>query len=84
MKAAWAQTKRFYALRNLPFVFNQSDFQFALCCAWRAAKAERMNPVERRVFAIKEEIDALSYKSLRIDITTKCQSLEAQLRNLAA
>jgi len=56
---------------------------WGLKAAWAAAK-EGLTPAQRRAEAIKGEIEALSYKSLRYDIIPTRRRLEAELSALAA
>lgn len=54
-----------------------------LKAAWREAK-EGLTPAQRRAETIRDEIDALQFKSFRYDISVTRRVLEAELSALAA
>lgn len=84
MKAAWASVKGFYARRNMAFRFVQSDFNYALRCAWAAAKRETMTVVEIHAADLRTELARLPYKSSRINIEPRRRQIEAELSAIAA
>lgn len=56
---------------------------WGLKAAWKEAK-DGKTPAQRRAEAIKAEIDALQYKSLRYDTVAARRRLENELAALAA
>jgi hypothetical protein len=56
---------------------------WGLKAAWAQAK-DGKTPAQRRVEAIKAEIDGLKYKTLRYDTVSAKRRLEAELSALAA
>lgn len=85
MSAAWAMYRRHFAARpSLTFKLNRSDFGFYLATAWRNAKAAAMTVAERRKEAIANQIEALSFKTLRYDTAPMRRALESQMSALPA
>jgi hypothetical protein len=67
---------------HLPRRFNHDDFSFYLSVAWRNAKMAALSSTERQITVVREELDGLKFKPLRIDIATRRRSLEAELAAL--
>ena len=58
------------------------DFAFYLKCAWHQAKMAALSPTVRRIVVVRQELDGLKFKPLRIDIATRRRSLETELAAL--
>lgn len=84
MRTAWAQYRVTFTRSWRKDAFNPSNFAWCLTCAWRKAREAQMTATQRRIEAIKSEIEMLSYKSLRYDIIPTKRRLEAELSALAA
>lgn len=89
MRAAWTETRSRRTF-NGKFCFCRKAFSQALKNAWFEAKqaAGALTAVEvvkaDRMEAIRGQIEMLSYKSLRYDISAQRRQLEAELSALAA
>lgn len=83
MKAAWAAYRLSFTRPWIKAPFSRSNFSFCLACAWRKAREALMPAKEVRADRIREQIDLLKYKSLRINIEPKRMALERELAALA-
>ena len=88
MKAAWAECRTRYTF-NGRFIFRREHFAKALKLAWADAKlaagtlpASEVTKIERAA-VIREQIEALKYKSFRINIEPMRQRFERELMHLA-
>lgn len=92
MRDAWKQYRyvhRSYALWQIERGILDGSFANALRIAWRLAKQERRAKAVaavhgERIAELRAEIDLLSYKPARIDITPMRRAFEAQIAALAA
>lgn len=80
MQTAWARYRQWYG--NQPF--RRDCFAYCLKVAWQAAKREQMDPKAIRAAAIRQEIERLPFKPLRVNIDRCRTQLEAELARLAA
>ncbi|MBU0584749.1 MAG: hypothetical protein KKB66_18490 [Alphaproteobacteria bacterium] len=88
MKVAWAVCRTHYTF-NGRFIFRREHFAKALKQAWASAKlasgalpAAEVAKIER-ASVIRDQIDALKYKSSRMNVEPTRQRLERELMFLA-
>jgi len=87
MAAAWAGYRAWHAMKERTFGprrFDRQRFGMGLSAEWRYAREARMSPRQRQAQRIRDEIEALKYKSLRYDIGAMRQRLQAELAALEA
>lgn len=83
MKKAWQDYKARYGGRP----FKRSLFAWCLQIAWADIKREaayRINPVAAKIADLRDEIELLSYKPWRVDITSRRREIEGQISRLLA
>jgi len=93
MKAAWVRcryVRRSYGQWQFDRGIIDGTFANALRIEWRVAKEAARNaavmagPNASRIEAIRDQIDALKYKSFQINVEPRRRALEAELIALKA